>query len=125
MNTGNSTSTNLFLRARRSLSLPGATVVAFASGMFLTGAVSTAYGQWPPEVTDPEALNTNAASATGWDDQAQLTTDGAGEMPTQREGAMDAGHSATSSFSVTGMKTCDAIAAVFGPFPAALGQRCR
>jgi len=78
MNAGNSTPVNVLLFLRQRLSSPGATVVALASGMFFAGVVSTAYGQWPPDVTYPEPLNTNAASDTGVDWDPQLTTDGAG-----------------------------------------------
>ncbi|MGB2984614.1 MAG: sialidase family protein, partial [Phycisphaerae bacterium] len=78
MNASNATAANVFLLVKQRLSLPGATVVALASGMFFAGAASTSYGQWPPVITYPEPLNTNAASDTGWDWRPQLTTDGAG-----------------------------------------------
>ena len=71
MNAGNSPDSNVFLFLKQRLSLRGATVVALASGVFFAGAVNTAFGQWPPALTDPEALNTNADSDSGADASAQ------------------------------------------------------
>jgi len=52
--------------------------LAAASGMFLPGPVGVALGQWCPLITEPEPLNTNAASDSGSDGWVQLTTDGQG-----------------------------------------------
>ncbi|UCC30076.1 MAG: exo-alpha-sialidase [Phycisphaerales bacterium] len=52
--------------------------VAIAVGVLVLSAADLALGQWPPPTSDPEPLNTNAATDSGGDVHPKVATDGQG-----------------------------------------------
>lgn len=64
---------------RHRLYLRDAARLADAGGMILTSAVEIAVRKWPPPITEPETLNTNAASDIGPDAYPRVTTGSQGD----------------------------------------------